>query len=150
MKKLLSAIPAALSAIVIAGAFSPAQAVPMGGVKSVTDSISTSAISVTKVGKRGRGYHRGHRYRNRGYRRNRGYYRRGFDFSIGFGTSYPSYYYDRSPFYSPYNAYDYDPGYVYDPGYAYDPGYEYERGYQYRGSSKAADRIFKQLEQDGP
>ncbi len=158
MKKILSTIPAALSVVFLAGAFSPAQAVPMSVAKGVTDNISTSAITATKVGKRGRKYHRGHRYRNRGYRNRgyrRGYYRRGFDLSIGFGSYYPSYYYGGSPFYSPYSNYGYDfgygygPSYYYDPGYAYDGGYEYDRGYQYRGDSKTSDEIFKQLEPDG-
>ncbi len=151
MKKILSTIPAALSVVFLAGAFSPAQAVPMSVAKGVTDNISTSAISVTKVGNRGRKYHRSHRYRNRGYRRGRGYYQPGFDLSIGFGSYYPSYYYGGSPFYSPYSnyGYDYGPSYYYDPGYAYDRGYEYDRGYQYRGDSKTSDQIFKQLEPDG-
>jgi len=157
MKKILSTIPAALSVVFLTGAFSPAQAVPMSVAKSVTDNISTSTITVTKVGRRGKGYHRGKRSRRRGHRRGRGYrqgrgsYRRGFDLSIGFGSYYPSYYYGRNPFYSPYNnyGYDYEPSYVYDPGYAYDRGYEYERGNRYRSNSKAADQIFKQMEPDG-
>jgi len=168
MNSVLSAVPAALSAVLLTFAFAPAQAGPMSLDKNIADNISSTAVSVTQVKKRGRAYHKHREYRKRGYYRNRGYYRdrgyyrnrgyygyggyyprryRGTYFSFGIGPSYPSNfglgYYDY-PYYS--DRYDYGFPYTYEPDYEYRPAYRYK----YRGDSKAADRIFKQQSEDGP
>ncbi len=155
MNFVLSTVPAALSAVLMTFALTPAQAGPMSLDKNIAVNISSTAVSVTQVKKRGRRYHKRRGYRNRSYR-NRDYYRyrgyrprsyRGTYFSFGIGTDYPPNfglgYYD-SPYY--YDRYDYGYPYIYEPDYEYRPAYRYK----YRGDSKAADRIFKQQSEDGP